>query len=69
MDGVPSSNDYNGGFLVDLMLKDLGLALDTARQSGNETPMGERAKELFAEHSAEGFGGLDFSSIFKKFGK
>ncbi|RTE86955.1 MULTISPECIES: 3-hydroxyisobutyrate dehydrogenase [Gammaproteobacteria] len=69
MDGVPSSNDYNGGFLVDLMLKDLGLALDTAKQSGNETPMGERAKELFAEHSAEGFGGLDFSSIFKKFGK
>lgn len=67
MDGVPSSNDYKGGFLVDLMLKDLGLAIDTASQTDSQTPMGERARELFAAHSENGFGGMDFSSIFKKY--
>ena len=30
MDGAPASRGYEGGFLVDLMLKDLDLALDAA---------------------------------------
>lgn len=67
--GVPSSNDYNGGFLVDLMLKDLGLAKHTATTTESATPMGDMAAKLFAEHSEAGFGGKDFSSIFRKFAK
>eukprot|EP00998_Keelungia_sp_KM082_P012370 NODE_869_length_1586_cov_50.315970_g858_i0.p1 GENE.NODE_869_length_1586_cov_50.315970_g858_i0~~NODE_869_length_1586_cov_50.315970_g858_i0.p1 ORF type:complete len:262 (+),score=0.58 NODE_869_length_1586_cov_50.315970_g858_i0:798-1583(+) len=30
MENVPSSNGYNGGFMTDLMAKDLGLAMDTS---------------------------------------
>ena len=30
MENVPSSNEYQGGFLVDLMVKDLGLAMESA---------------------------------------
>ena len=30
MDNVPASRGYEGGFLVDLMIKDLGLAMDAA---------------------------------------
>ncbi|MGX5914373.1 3-hydroxyisobutyrate dehydrogenase [Aliidiomarina sp. Khilg15.8] len=67
MDGVPSSNNYEGGFLVDLMSKDLGLALATAEGVGADTPMGKRAQELYAEHADAGFGRKDFSSIFKHF--
>ena len=44
MDNVPSSNQYQGGFMVDLMKKDLGLAMDTALKSHSSTPMGALAR-------------------------
>ena len=69
MENVPSSNDYQGGFMVDLMAKDLGLAMDTAVQSQSSTPMGALARNLFAMHAATGNGGKDFSSIFNLFNK
>lgn len=63
MDGVPAANDYNGGFQVDLMNKDLGLALEVALKSKSSTPMGNVAKSLYALLSRQGKGGKDFSSI------
>ncbi len=65
MDNVPAAHEYAGGFGVDLMLKDLGLASDTAKQSDLQTQLGELARELYAQHSEDGFGRLDFSSILK----
>ena len=65
MEGVPSSNDYQGGFQVDLMYKDLGLAGDVSHQSASPTPMGSQARALFALHKANGNGGLDFSSVLR----
>ncbi|WP_281167059.1 3-hydroxyisobutyrate dehydrogenase [Oceanospirillum beijerinckii] len=67
MEGVPSSNNYQGGFMVDLMAKDLGLAFDNAVKSKASIPMGSMARNLFALHAANGNGGLDFSSIQKMF--
>lgn len=67
MDNVPSSKDYQGGFMVDLMKKDLGLAMDTALKSGSSTPMGALAQNLYALHSLQGNGARDFSSIFQMF--
>jgi len=69
MENVPSSNDYQGGFMVDLMAKDLGLAMDTAVGSQSSTPMGALARNLFAMHAGAGNGGKDFSSIFNLFNK
>lgn len=69
MENVPSSNDYKGGFMVDLMAKDLGLAMDTAVNSQSSTPMGALARSLYAMHAASGHGGKDFSSIFNLFNK
>lgn len=69
MDNVPSSNGYQGGFMVDLMRKDLGLAMDTALQSHSTTPMGALAQSLYAMHSLHGNGTKDFSSIFAMFGQ
>ncbi len=69
MDNVPSSNNYQGGFMVDLMAKDLGLAMDTAVNSQSSTPMGALARSLFAMHAAKGNGSKDFSSIFNLFNK
>ena len=69
LENVPSSNDYNGGFMTDLMAKDLGLAMDTAVNSQSSTPMGALARSLFALHAGQGNGKKDFSSIIKMFEK
>ena len=67
MDGVPSSNDYQGGFLVDLMIKDLGLALASALETSTSTPMGALARSLYVAHGDQGHGQIDFSSIQKMY--
>ena len=63
MEGSAASRDYQGGFLTDLMAKDLGLAWELALGSKSTVPMGSQARNLFALHSAQGNGALDFSSI------
>ncbi len=65
MENVPSSNDYQGGFMVDLMKKDLGLAQQTAMDSASATPMGTLANSLYTMLSNQGSGKKDFSSIFE----
>ncbi len=64
MDNVPASRGYSGGFGVDLMLKDLGLAAESARTVQAAVPLGELARNLYALHSQQGAGALDFSSIY-----
>lgn len=68
MDTAPASKDYAGGFAVDLMLKDLGLAIETAESTKSATPLGAHAQKLYSEHSKAGSGKLDFSSILKFLG-
>ena len=63
MDNVPAAKGYAGGFSVDLMLKDLGLAAESALATRSATPLGELARNLYALHSAQGHGGEDFSGI------
>jgi 3-hydroxyisobutyrate dehydrogenase len=69
MENVPASRDYQGGFFVDLMGKDLGLAMDISQTSSSAVPMGSTAKSLFNLHQAQGKGSLDFSSIIQLFTK
>lgn len=63
MEAAPASREYQGGFLVDLMNKDLGLAMDNAVQNHAAVPMGSLARNLFELHASQGNGALDFSSI------
>lgn len=49
MDSAPASNDYKPGFMVDLMVKDLGLALEIARHSEVNNPMGQLAQALYSD--------------------
>lgn len=65
MDRAPASHHYQGGFAVDLMLKDLGLAIESAQSQHCTTALGELARDLYAQHSEDGHGTLDFSSILK----
>ncbi len=68
MDTAPASNDYKPGFMVDLMCKDLGLAMENVLQNQSATPMGSLARNLFLAHQKKGNGQLDFSSIFESLG-
>lgn len=66
MDAVPASRDYEGGFFTDLMIKDLGLAMDAAAAAGKSVPMGSLALSLYRLHREQfEAGGLDFSSVVK----
>ena len=64
MENVPSSKGYAGGFGVDLMLKDLGLAVENADGLDASVPLGKLARQLYETHSKAGNGQLDFSSVF-----
>ena len=64
MENVPSSKAYAGGFGVDLMLKDLGLAIENASDLDASVPLGDLARKLYEVHSKAGNGQLDFSSVF-----
>lgn len=44
MDNVPASRDYENGFGCALMLKDLGLALQAAREVGSKTELGDKSR-------------------------
>ena len=66
MENAPASNDYKPGFMVDLMAKDLGLAMEIAATASFENPMGPLARDLYQEHQADGNGQRDFSSILEK---
>ena len=65
MEAAPASNDYKPGFMVDLMLKDLGLAMEIADQSGCENALGRLAQNLYARHQESGQGQMDFSGIMQ----
>lgn len=63
---APASKDYQPGFMVDLMVKDLGLAMEIAQQCDVDNPMGQLARELYSQHQQAGNGQRDFSSILQK---
>lgn len=65
---TPADRDYQGGFAVALMLKDLKLAHEAAITAGAQTPMGTRAVELYQQFADQGHGALDFSGIIRMLG-
>ncbi|MHA6637405.1 3-hydroxyisobutyrate dehydrogenase [Stutzerimonas frequens] len=69
LDNVPASRGYSGGFGSDLMLKDLGLATEAAKQVRQPVILGALAQQLYQTFSAQGHGGLDFSAIINQYRK
>jgi len=69
MENAPASKDYQPGFMVDLMCKDLGLAMEIAKQADVDNAMGKLAGELYVKHQQAGNGQKDFSSILRRLQK
>ena len=65
LENAPASRGYSGGFGNDLMLKDMGLAVEAAIGVGATVPLGELARNLYAMNKQAGRGGLDFSSVLQ----
>jgi 3-hydroxyisobutyrate dehydrogenase len=62
---TPADRNYEGGFAAALMLKDLRLAMDAAKETGAYTPMGGEAEELYQRFVDRGGGTKDFSALIK----
>jgi 2-hydroxy-3-oxopropionate reductase len=58
---------FNFGFAVDWMRKDLGITLDEARKNGAQLPVTALVDQFYAELQAQGGGRLDTSSLIKRF--
>jgi len=62
--GAPAENDYEGGFGVSLMNKDLKLAIDAARGSGTRLELAKEAARVY-QQVQEAENGKDFSVVYK----
>ena len=61
----PVNDGFAPGFMIDLMYKDLGLALAAASQEKIPLALTAIAHEQYAATSRRGFGRLDFSAVAK----
>jgi len=59
-----SSRDYEGGFMTDLMAKDLGLAVSAARDLRVPVIVAPAAQQILRLASSHGLGRKDFTAIY-----
>lgn len=62
----PANDEFKPGFSAALMLKDLKLAMNSAAETGTETPLGVIAAQQYEQFVEAGNGGLDFSAIINE---
>jgi 3-hydroxyisobutyrate/3-hydroxypropionate dehydrogenase len=66
---APAGRDYAGGFGINLMKKDLKLALYAAQEADAKLELGERATEVYeAASKAKNCEGRDFSVVYRFIG-
>jgi 3-hydroxyisobutyrate dehydrogenase len=61
---APASRDYAPGFTTDLMAKDLGLAVNAARELRVPVVVAPAAQQVLRLASSHGYGRKDFSSVY-----
>lgn len=61
----PANNDYEPGFAVAMMLKDLRLARDAAASAGAQINFGQQAEQIYASLDEQGLTGKDFSVVMR----
>jgi 3-hydroxyisobutyrate dehydrogenase len=61
----PANRDYEPGFTVAMMLKDLRLAKEAAHAVGAKAEMGAEAERLYSAYADSGEAGRDFSGIVR----
>jgi len=64
LENSPSSRDYEGGFGVSLMKKDLRLAMTAAEEADAKLVLADKAKEVY-EETEKAHKGKDFSVVYQ----
>ena len=64
---APATRGYQDGFATQLMLKDLGLAVEAAGQAQQPILLGGFVQQLYQQRCMQGNAGLDFSSIIQQY--
>ena len=67
--GTMVDNEFNHGFAVDWMRKDLGIALGQAKEMGLSLPVTALVDQFYAEVQTMGGGRWDTSSLIQRFRK
>jgi 3-hydroxyisobutyrate dehydrogenase len=67
--GNPVNDDYEPGFMTDLMHKDMGLALTAGNELHVPLTLTALAHQLYGMTSAKGLGRKDFSAVAKMLGE
>lgn len=67
--GTMARQEFDFGFAVDWMRKDLGLAIEEARANGAALPVAALVDQFYAEVQALGHGRSDTSSLVTRLGK
>ena len=65
LENVPSSNNYEGGFAVGLIKKDMVLALEAAHSVDANTEMLEKSLDYYVQIEKNGKGQKDFGYVFQ----
>lgn len=65
----PASSDYEPLFALDLMAKDLGLALELAAAHGVDVPVARASKACYADAQERDLGRLDYSAVYSAKGR
>jgi 3-hydroxyisobutyrate dehydrogenase-like beta-hydroxyacid dehydrogenase len=61
------SNEYDFGFAIRLMIKDLGIILSEAQKQKIQLSIGKQTFDEYKKLDSEGYGKLDTSALIKKF--
>lgn len=61
-----AADDFDFGFAIDWMRKDLGLALEEATRNGATLPVAALVDQFFSEVQAMGFGRQDTSALVRR---
>lgn len=61
----PASKDYVGGFAVDLIIKDLNIALECGDEIGFDWDVLRKCRDLYQIASDNGDGNKDFAIVYQ----
>jgi 3-hydroxyisobutyrate dehydrogenase-like beta-hydroxyacid dehydrogenase len=60
------NDEFDFGFALDWMIKDLGICIDEAENNGAPLPVTKDVLEYYKELSANGFGRNDTSALIRR---
>ena len=63
------NDEFEHGFAVDWMRKDLGIALETGRSLGAKLPLTALVDQFYADIQSQGGGRFDTSSLLRRLNK